>query len=33
MDIFASLTDADLQNKCPAPNDAKITAWKWLRSI
>lgn len=33
MDIFAALTDADLQKKCPTPGGAPITTWKWLRSM
>jgi uncharacterized damage-inducible protein DinB len=33
MDIFAALTDQDLQKKCPTPGGAPITAWKWLRSM
>ena len=31
MDIFARLTDEDLQRKCKTPDDAPITIWKWLR--
>jgi uncharacterized damage-inducible protein DinB len=33
MDIFAALTDADLQKKCPTPDGGEITTWKWLRSM
>lgn len=33
MDIFAALSDADLQKKCPTPGGAPITTWKWLRSM
>jgi uncharacterized damage-inducible protein DinB len=31
LEIFASLTDAELQTKCKTPGDAEITKWKWLR--
>ena len=31
MEIFARLTDEDLQRKCKTPDDAPITTWKWLR--
>ncbi len=31
MEIFARLTDEDLQKKCKTPADAPITVWKWLR--
>jgi uncharacterized damage-inducible protein DinB len=31
MEIFAKLTDEDLQRKCKTPEDAPITTWKWLR--
>jgi uncharacterized damage-inducible protein DinB len=31
MDIFARLTDEDLQRKCQTPDHAPITTWKWLR--
>jgi uncharacterized damage-inducible protein DinB len=30
-EIFAKLTDEDLQRKCKTPDDAPITSWKWLR--
>ena len=33
MEIFAALSDADLQKKCPTPGGAPITTWKWLRSM
>jgi uncharacterized damage-inducible protein DinB len=33
MDIFAALSDADLQKKCPTPGGVSITTWKWLRSM
>jgi len=33
MEIFATLTDADLQKKCSTPGGAAITTWKWLRSM
>jgi uncharacterized damage-inducible protein DinB len=31
MEIFARLTDEDLQRKCKTPDNAPITTWKWLR--
>lgn len=31
MEIFARLTDDDLQRKCKTPDAAPITTWKWLR--
>jgi uncharacterized damage-inducible protein DinB len=31
MEIFARLTDEDLQRKCKTPDNATITTWKWLR--
>jgi uncharacterized damage-inducible protein DinB len=31
MEIFARLTDQDLQRKCKTPDNAPITIWKWLR--
>jgi uncharacterized damage-inducible protein DinB len=31
VDIFARLTDEDLQRKCTTPDNAPITTWKWLR--
>jgi len=31
MEIFARLTDEDLQRKCKTPDHAPITTWKWLR--
>jgi len=31
LEIFTSLSDADLQTKCRTPGDAEITKWKWLR--
>jgi uncharacterized damage-inducible protein DinB len=31
MEIFARLTDEDLQRKCTTPDNAPITTWKWLR--
>ena len=31
MEIFAKLTDDDLQRKCLTPDAAPITTWKWLR--
>lgn len=33
MDIFAALTDGDLQKKCLPPGGVSITTWKWLRSM
>ncbi len=30
-EIFAKLSDEDLQSKCKAPEGAAITKWKWLR--
>jgi uncharacterized damage-inducible protein DinB len=33
MDIFAKLTDADLQRKCCNVGGLEITTWKWLRSM
>jgi uncharacterized damage-inducible protein DinB len=31
MEIFAKLSDEELQRKCKTPDDAAITTWKWLR--
>jgi uncharacterized damage-inducible protein DinB len=31
LEIFARLTDEDLQKKCKTPDGAAITTWKWLR--
>ena len=33
MEIFARLTDADLQKKCTTPGGGEMTFWKWLRSM
>ncbi len=33
MDIYASLEDADLDQKCMTPGGAAIRKWKWLRSM
>jgi uncharacterized damage-inducible protein DinB len=33
MEIFAKLTDADLQGKCRNVSGMEITVWKWLRSM
>ena len=33
MEIFARLTDADLQKKCTTPGGGEMTVWKWLRSM
>jgi len=30
-EIFAKLSDEDLQSKCKTPEGAAITKWKWLR--
>lgn len=31
MEIFARLSDEDLQRKCMTPDNSPITTWKWLR--
>jgi uncharacterized damage-inducible protein DinB len=31
LEIFAGLSDADLQTKCKTPGGVEITKWKWLR--
>ena len=31
MEIFATLTEEDLQTKCKTPDGTEITKWKWLR--
>lgn len=31
LEIFARLTDDDLQKKCKTPDNSPITVWKWLR--
>ena len=31
MEIFAKLSDEELQRKCKTPDGAEITKWKWLR--
>ena len=31
MEVFAGLSDADLQIKCTTPAGSEITKWKWLR--
>jgi uncharacterized damage-inducible protein DinB len=33
MEIFAKLSDADLQGKCRNVGGMEITVWKWLRSM
>ena len=33
MEVFARLTDADLQKKCTRPGGGEMTVWKWLRSM
>lgn len=31
IEIFANLSDEELQRKCKTPDAAEITKWKWLR--
>ena len=31
LEIFAKLSDEDLQRKCKTPDNTEITKWKWLR--
>ena len=31
LEIFATLSDEDLQRKCKTPDGTDITIWKWLR--
>ncbi|MGE0635402.1 MAG: DinB family protein [Bacteroidia bacterium] len=33
MQLFAKLTDEDLQKKCLTPAGTPITTWKWLRAM
>ena len=33
MEIFSSLSDADLQEKCRNVGGSEIARWKWLRSM
>jgi uncharacterized damage-inducible protein DinB len=33
MEIFAALTDEDLQKECMTPAGAKLRVWKWLRAM
>jgi uncharacterized damage-inducible protein DinB len=33
MEIFARLSDDDLQRKCKTPVGTEITVWKWLRAM
>jgi uncharacterized damage-inducible protein DinB len=33
LEIFRSLTDADLQRRCTTPAGAQMAAWKWLRAM
>jgi uncharacterized damage-inducible protein DinB len=33
MEIFAALTDEDLQRRCTTPAGASIAVWKWLRAM
>ena len=33
VDIFARLSDTDLQKKCTTPAGTSITLWKWLRAM
>ena len=32
-EIFASLKDADLSQKCKTPMGAELSVWKWLRAM
>jgi len=32
-EIFARLSDAELQRKCKTPGGAEIPVWKWLRAM
>jgi uncharacterized damage-inducible protein DinB len=31
LQVFATLSDEDLQRKCKTPDGTDITKWKWLR--
>jgi uncharacterized damage-inducible protein DinB len=33
LEIFGSLSDADLQRKCMTPGNAEMAVWKWLRAM
>lgn len=33
VEIFRSLTDEDLQQRCVTPGGGSITIWKWLRAM
>ena len=33
LEIFSSLTDADLTRKCITPDNTEIAVWKWLRAM
>ncbi len=33
LEIFSSLKDEDLKNKCIVPTGTEITIWKWLRAL
>lgn len=33
MQIFASLSDEDIQKECETPAGAKLRVWKWLRTL
>lgn len=33
MEIFARLSDDDLQRKCKTPGGSEIQTWKWLRAM
>jgi uncharacterized damage-inducible protein DinB len=33
MEIFAKLSDEDLQRKCMTPGGTEIATWKWLRAM
>jgi uncharacterized damage-inducible protein DinB len=33
VEIFSSLTDAEMVAKCETPGGAQITTWKWLRAM
>ena len=31
--IFSTLSDVDLQRKCPTPGGIEIRTWKWMRAL
>ena len=33
MEIFGSLSDADLRSKCTTPGGVSMAVWKWLRAM